>query len=119
MENIAWLGNTPARIEREVSAFGVTHAQVSQWVLDACGLPHALSLAVQTHHDAVRTNDPAALLLHVADAVARAQDSTQVASHNALNTESLAPLRLTRADLARIHELTTAEVGERFDGAAA
>src|SRR5437868_3232150 len=63
MENLLWLGEE-ARLEREVAAFGVDHAQVSQWALEALGLPRALGALVQTHHDALRINAPAALLLH-------------------------------------------------------
>lgn len=117
-EKIFWLGH-PFRIEREVAAFGVDHAQVGQWVLDACNVPPALGRAVQTHHDIAFSNDPAAILLHVADAVARAQDSSEVASLDALTPDRLALLRLSRADLARVHELTTEKVGERFDYVAA
>jgi putative nucleotidyltransferase with HDIG domain len=116
-ERIIWLGH-PFRVEREVAAFGVDHAQVGQWILDACHVP-ALGSAVQTHHDINLVNDPAALLLHVADAVASAQDSSEVASLAALTADRLALLRLNRADLARVHELTTGLLGERFDCVAA
>jgi putative two-component system response regulator len=115
MENIVWLDGTGSRAEREVAAFGVDHAQVGQWILEGCGLPRELTLAVQTHHDAIRVNGPAALLLYVAEAVAHAQDSSELPGLEALGPECLAPLRLTRADLARIHEATAEQVGGRFD----
>jgi HD-like signal output (HDOD) protein len=117
-ENIAWLGH-PFTAEKEVEAFGVDHAQVGQWILDACGVPAALSFAVQAHHDVEHVNDPAALLLQVADAVACADDSSELAGLDALAPERLALLRLTPAELARIHEMTTEMVGGRFDGVAA
>src|SRR5207237_4086650 len=66
MENLLWL-DEEARLEREVAAFGVDHAQVGQWALEATGLPRALGALVQTHHDALRINAPAALLLHMAN----------------------------------------------------
>src|ERR1044072_9697321 len=58
-ENIAWLGH-PFSTEKEVAAFGVDHAQVGQWILDACHVPATLSFAVQAHHDIDHVNDPAA-----------------------------------------------------------
>ena len=115
METITWLDDAGTRVDKEVTSFGVDHAQVGQWILEACGTPRELALAIQAHHDAVRINDPAALLLHVADAVAHAHDSSEVASLDACGSDRLALLRLTRSDLARIHEQTNEEVGERLD----
>ncbi|HEY0170162.1 MAG TPA: HD domain-containing phosphohydrolase, partial [Pyrinomonadaceae bacterium] len=117
-ENITWLGH-PFTAEKEVAAFGVDHAQVGQWILDACNVPATLSFAIQAHHDIDHVNDPAALLLQVADAVAGANDSSEMASFDALAPDRLALLRLTRADLARVHEMTTEMVGERLEGVAA
>ncbi|HEX8556521.1 MAG TPA: HD domain-containing phosphohydrolase [Pyrinomonadaceae bacterium] len=119
MEQIVWLGAVGARADRERAAFGVEHGQVGQWMLEACGLPPALTFAVQTHHEAVRSNDPAALLLHVADAVADAPDSCELAGLDAPGADCLTPLGLSRADLARVHESVNELVGERFDGVAA
>ncbi|MFL6257544.1 MAG: HD domain-containing phosphohydrolase [Pyrinomonadaceae bacterium] len=115
METITWLDDAGTRVDKEVTSFGVDHAQVGQWILEACGAPRELALSIQTHHDAVRINDPAALLLHVADAVAHAHDSSEVASLDACGSDRLALLGLTRSDLARIHEQTNEEVGERLD----
>jgi putative nucleotidyltransferase with HDIG domain len=115
METIAWLDDAGARVGKEVTSFGVDHAQVGQWILEACGVPREVALSVQTHHDAVSTNDPAALLLHVADAVAHAHDSSEVTGLDACGSDRLALLRLTRSDLARIHEQTNEEAGERLD----
>jgi putative two-component system response regulator len=91
------------RIEREVAAFGVDHAQVGQWVLESCGVPRTLTSFVQIHHDVMRTNTPAALLLHVANAVARADNPFKIAALNTIGTERLYMLRLSRHDLFRIH----------------
>jgi HD-like signal output (HDOD) protein len=117
-ENITWLGH-PFAAEKEVAAFGVDHAQIGQWILDACNVPAAFSFAVQAHHDIDHVNDPAALLLQVADAVAGANDSSEMTGLDALTPDRLALLRLTRADLARVHEAVTEMVGERFDFVAA
>ena len=117
-ESISWLGH-PFTVEREVAAFGVDHAQIGQWILDACNVPASRSFAIQAHHDIDHVNDPAALLLQIAAAVAGANDSSEMATLEALAPDRLALLRLTRADLARVHEMTTEMVGERFDGVAA
>jgi putative two-component system response regulator len=116
-EKIIWLGH-PFRLERETAAFGVDHAQVGQWIMEACYVP-ASAYGVLTHHDVRFVNDPAALLLHLADAVADAHDSSEVAALGALTEDRLALLRLTRADVARVHQLTTELVGGRFDCVAA
>jgi putative nucleotidyltransferase with HDIG domain len=117
-DNITWLGH-PFTAEKEVAAFGVDHAQVGQWILDACGVPATLSFAVQAHHDIEHVNDPAAILLQVADAVACVNDSSEMAGLDALAPDRLALLRLTPAELARIQERTTEMVGGRFYDVAA
>jgi putative two-component system response regulator len=102
MENILWLADS-MRTDREVAMFGVDHCQVGQWILEACGLPQHLIAAVQSHHDSPRTGDPSALLLHMADAIARSKDPGEMATHDALSASRLAVLRLTRRDIAEIH----------------
>lgn len=99
-----------ARIEEEVALFGVDHAQVGQWVLESCGLPHALTSIVQTHHDVMRINTPAALLLHVADRIAHADTPYKVSALDPLGSDRLAMLGLSRFDLAEIHTRTTTAI---------
>jgi response regulator RpfG family c-di-GMP phosphodiesterase/HD-like signal output (HDOD) protein len=113
MENILWLGEE-ARLEREVAAFGVDHAQVGQWALESLGLPRSLGALVQMHHDAMRVNAPAALLLHMSNAVACADTPSDIAALDALGSDRLALLRLSRADLARIHERMAETVEGRW-----
>jgi putative two-component system response regulator len=92
-----------ARVEEEVAAFGVDHAQVGQWVLEACRLPRSLAAAVQAHHDVLRINAPVALLLHTADSVARVEESQDFAALDALGSDRLAMLGLNRSVLADVH----------------
>jgi putative nucleotidyltransferase with HDIG domain len=113
MENILWLSDE-SRLDREVIAFGVDHAQVGQWILELCGLPRQLTSAVQTHHDVMRINAPVALLLHVADAIARAEEPQEVAAIDALGSDRLALLHLSRADLARVHERISVLIEQRL-----
>ncbi|PYS91292.1 MAG: hypothetical protein DMF64_12750 [Acidobacteria bacterium] len=91
------------RVEQEVALFGVDHAQVGQWLLEACGVPRPLSALVLTHHDVIRINAPGALLLHLANVIAHADDPYKVAALDALGSDRLALLGLGRADLAEIH----------------
>ena len=92
-----------ARIEEEVASFGVDHAQVGQWVMEACRLPRALSAAVQAHHDVLRINAPVALLLHTADSVARLDEGHNFSALDALGSDRLAMLGLSRSVLADVH----------------
>lgn len=102
------------RRDDEVIAFGVEHAQLGQWILESCGLPRALTATVQTHHDVMRINDPTALLLHVANAIARADDAYKVAALDSLGSDRLSLLRISRSDLASIHERTAALIEQQF-----
>jgi HD-like signal output (HDOD) protein len=114
MENIIWFDETDTRTEREVAAFGVDHGQVGQWILESCGIRRELALTVQTHHDVMRINEPVALLLHVANVVASAANSSEIAALDDLGSDRLAMLRLSRADLAYIHERVTERTGEKL-----
>jgi putative nucleotidyltransferase with HDIG domain len=107
------LPGAEGRIDREVTAFGVDHAQVGQWILESCGFPRHLAAAVQTHHDAIRINDPVALLLHVADAIALDDQPSNFAALDELGSDRLAMLRLSRSDLVRIQESTNAAIKEQ------
>lgn len=91
------------RLEREIAAFGVDHAQVGQWVLESCGVPRALAAVIQTHHDVARINSPGALLLHLAETIASAENPYQVAALDTIDIERIYMLGLSRNDLFRIH----------------
>jgi putative nucleotidyltransferase with HDIG domain len=103
------------RAEYKAASYGVDHAQVGQWVLEACGVPRHLAAAVQTHHDVDCANDPAALLLHIADLIARADDPYKVAALDSISTERLYMLRLSRNDLFRVHALTGDSLERRLN----
>jgi HD-like signal output (HDOD) protein len=103
------------RAEYEAASYGVDHAQVGQWVLESCGVPRALAAAVQTHHDVAYTGDPAALLLHIADTVAHADDPYRVAALDSISTERLYMLRLNRHDLFGVHALMNDSLERRLN----
>lgn len=64
----------------------------------------------------VMNGEPA---LQAANAVADANDSSEMAGLDEQAPDRLALLGLTRADLARVHEMTTEVVCERFNSVAA
>jgi HD-like signal output (HDOD) protein len=103
------------RGEYEAVSYGVDHAQVGQWVLESCGVPRALAAAIQTHHDVDCANDPASLLLHVADRVAHADDPFKVAALDSISTERLYMLRLSRHDLFHVHALMADALERRLN----
>jgi putative nucleotidyltransferase with HDIG domain len=103
------------RVEYEAASYGVDHAQVGQWMLEACGVPRALSSVLQTHHDVECTNDPLALLLYLANAVAHANDPFKLAALNSIGADRLYMLRLNRHDLFRIHASTQDALERRLD----
>jgi len=102
------------QMEQEVLAFGVDHAQIGEWILEACGVPRSLTAAVQTHHDVMRIDDPIALLLHVASAIAHSDTPQRVATPDALGSDRLAILGLDHADLVSIHGRVATAVEERL-----
>ncbi len=107
MANILLL-DEDASADSEVAAFGVDHGQVGQWILESCGVPRGLTAAVQAHHDGLRMNAPAALLLHVANAIAHSDEPHKVSALDALGSDRLALLGLNRSDLAGIYARTAA-----------
>lgn len=109
------VGETGERIEEEATLFGVDHAQVGQWLLEACALPRHLTAAMQTHHDAERVNSPTALLLHAADAIARAASPYEVAALETIDTDRLYMLGLSRNELFRVHACVGSAVERRLD----
>lgn len=113
MENIIWLSEDE-RVEQEIAVFGVDHGQVGQWILESCGIARPLSAAVQSHHDAMRISGPGALLLHVADVIAYAKDPSEIKTLDALGSDRLAMLRLTRGDLERIYAEITDTMENRY-----
>lgn len=104
-----------ALCEHESAVFGVDHAQVGAWILEACGLPRVLTTAVQTHLDVLRSNSPVTLLLHVAHAIAQADSPFQVAALDTLGSERLYMLGVNRNDLFRIHACVDSAIERMLD----
>ncbi|HKC62206.1 MAG TPA: HD domain-containing phosphohydrolase [Pyrinomonadaceae bacterium] len=102
------------RIEQEVATFGVDHAQIGEWILESCGIPRSLTALVQSHHDAMRINSPAALLLYVANVIACAKEPEEMRALDSLGSDRLAMLGLGRSDLVRIRQEMTEATEQSF-----
>lgn len=102
------------RSESEVALFGVDHAQVGQWLLEACGVPRHLAAAVQTQHDIMRINSPTALLLHLADTIAGADTADEVAALESIGTDHLYMLGVSRTELFNIHSCVNSAVEQKL-----
>jgi HD-like signal output (HDOD) protein len=100
------------RIEREIIAFGVEQSQVGQWLLESWGVPRSLAAIAQSHRDVMQINTPTALLLHIADRIAQADDPDKVLAHDTSGSSHLAKLRIERDELVSIHLQTTAAIKE-------
>lgn len=107
------------RTDREVSSFGVDHAQVGQWVLESCGIPRYFAAAVQTHHDGLRINANLASLLDLANSISEASTPQEVSTLDPLGSDSLTRLSISRSDLATIHARTNEWVAETLAGGSA
>lgn len=89
---------------RQIELFGIDYAQISQWMLEACGVPHALTTAISTHQEEMRVNTPISMLMYLADKIAKASESDKFAAVEAAGTEVLTALHLNRANLRAIYE---------------
>lgn len=92
------------RKRRQVEIFGIDAAQISRRMLEVCGLPENLTTAIENTNDFMRGNQPVALLLRVADAIAAARSVNQTAEVNAVENSVLEILNLSRADLNKTFE---------------
>lgn len=90
------------RFNREVELFGIESAQVSQWMLDVCGIPPNLTAAINTRRELLRQNTPISLLMDVARQIAEAEEGNKTCGVATLGKDELATLRLSRNDLDRI-----------------
>jgi putative two-component system response regulator len=98
MDNIS-LQPANLRTKEEIFAFGVDHAQIGQWILDAAGMSRSITSSVQSHHDWMVINEPTALLLHFANTLAHVDDPYKV---DILGSDRLSILGITRGDLVNI-----------------
>ncbi len=103
------------RSEQELVEFGVDHGQIGQWVLESCGFPTKLAAAVQAHHDVARINSSVALMLHLANSIAHADNPYKVAAVEIIDNDQLYSLGLGRNDLFHIHTCIQSTVEQKLD----
>jgi HD-like signal output (HDOD) protein len=103
------------RAPRQIELFGVDQAQVSQWMLESCGVPREFTTAVKSHREILRINTPLALLMEVANNIASTKAPHNAAAMNSIPKDILEILNLSRGDLKRIYERTNAIAEGRLE----
>lgn len=111
------LKNAGAKVrrQRQVEIFGIEAAQISRWMLEARGLPRALTAAIENQPDFMRVNYPPALLMQVACKIAETEPAHKTAEMNTVESSVLEILNLSRADLNKIYERANFISGERIE----
>lgn len=102
------------RPQRLVELFGLDAAQITRSMLEACGLPKALTDALGTNREEMRRGTPLAILMYLADKIARADDSDKFAFIESVGAEVFSTLDLSRASLRAIFERAASISGEQI-----
>lgn len=92
------------RARQIIKIFGIDAAQISRWMLEACGLPKALTAAIENQPYFMRVNNPSALLMQIACVIAETKLSDKSAAMNFIESTVLEALNLSRADLNKIYD---------------
>jgi response regulator RpfG family c-di-GMP phosphodiesterase len=82
--------------------FGVEPLQISQWLLEACGLPAAATKAIGSADELKRVNYPPALLLRVARQISEMTEANKIAVVNSISPGVLEMLNLNLGRLNRL-----------------
>lgn len=101
------------RFKRQIGMFGTDSIQISRWMLEASGLPPALTGAVKAYRQLMQIDSPAALLLQAAHKISVEKEPGKTAAE-AIGVDFLAALRLTRAELSQICERAEAVIETRI-----
>jgi len=92
------------RSQRQVEIFGIDAAQISRWMLEACGVPETLTAAIENQPDFMRLGRPVALLMQTARRIADTEPAHKNAAMNTVENSILEVLNLSRADLNKIYD---------------
>lgn len=95
------------RRRRQIELFGLDSIQISQWMLEAVGCPHAQTAAVKSYNELMHVGNPATLLLHAAYKIAGREELNKPTGE-VIDTDCFAALRLTRTELYQIYERANA-----------
>ncbi|MDQ6786414.1 MAG: response regulator [Acidobacteriota bacterium] len=103
-----------ARARGQIEKFGTDAVQISQWMLESCGLPRSLTSAVKAYRESMHINNPLTLLLHAAHKIAEGQEPYKTAD-DALAADCAAILGLNRAEFRQIYERAGAITDNRIE----
>ena len=92
------------RPQRQIEMFGIDAAQISRWMLEACGIPGTLTAAIENQPDFMHLNYSVALLMQIACKIADTEPAHKTAAMNTIENNILEVLNLSRADLNKIYE---------------
>ncbi len=92
------------RSHRQIEMFGIDAAQISRWMLEACGVPPALTMAIENQQDFMHITHPTALLMQTAYKIAYNKSSDNTPTMNRIENSALETLNLSRADLNKIYD---------------
>ena len=96
-----------------VENFGVEPAQISCWILEACGLAPRLSKALLSADESRRINDPAGLLMMVARQVVKVSRANKSFAFNSIGGDVMEALKLNPAQINSICERFAVADGSR------
>lgn len=103
------------RPRRQVEVFGFDAAQISQSMLEARGLPVYLTAAVNSPFEEMQLNTSIALLMYLADKIAKTQGSVKLIDIDTLRADALTTLNLSRADVKMINERANSITDEQIN----
>jgi len=103
-----------ARARGQVEKFGVDSVQISQWMLEACGLPLYLTSAIKAFRESMHVNNPVTLLLHAADKIADGHEPYKNTS-DTFSADCAAVLGLSRAEFGQIYQRAGAITDNRIE----
>lgn len=103
-----------ARILGQIEKFGVESIQVSQWMLEACGLPGRLTSAVKVYRELMHINNPVTLILHAAHKIACGSEPYKT-SDTVFSADCAAILGLNRTEQQQIFERVGAITDNRIE----
>ena len=104
------------RLNKIIETFGVDPAQITQWMLETCGMPMHLIKVLHTDDELKRINDPLGLLMLVANQLIDSTIIDNEAASNSISSDVLKALDLNKMDLTAICERVSGFCGKFNSG---
>lgn len=102
------------RLGRQIEMFGLDSIQISQWMLEAVGIPRERASAVKMYNESMHINNPVTVLLHAAHKIA-GKENLNKPTAEVIDIDCFGILRLTRAELYQIYERANAISDNRIE----